>query len=130
MRPGLDVSSVLLDPLFVDSLLCTRNQQTVGENGVATIQTTPLPFVGIVTPASGFSLERKADGEHASGSITVITRFRLQVTATGNDADIVTWNDNNYTVVNIADYSRFGRGFVQATCELLPLIPEGDQNDE
>lgn len=119
----LDVTEVLLDPDFMDSgLVCKRSTQAVGDNGRAANATTSIPFAGVVTSDKGDILERLAGGERKKGSITIHTMFRLTA-GSGEDsiADIVTWQGRDYTVANVNDYSHFGRGFVAASCDLLPL---------
>ena len=118
----LDVSSVLTDPMFADtSLRCTRQRQTVGDDGIAVNTTQTLPFVGVVTSASGTVLEREAEGSRVSGSINIVTRFHLEDGKTSLAADVVCWCGRQYTVVDVQNYTRYGVGHVQATCELLPL---------
>jgi hypothetical protein len=119
--PLLDVAEVLLDPDFVDSLVCTRNTQTVSEKGLATDVQTSTPFYGVVTNNTGDLLMRLAEGSRISGSITVHSQFNLIAGADGIDADIVTWDGRQYTVTNVGNWSRFGRGFTAANCELIPL---------
>lgn len=119
----LDVTEILLDPDFMDTgLVCKRSTQTVGDNGRATNTATSTPFAGVVTSDKGDILERIAGGERKKGSITIHTMFRLTA-GSGEDsiADIVTWQGRDYTVSNVNDYSHFGRGFVAASCDLLPL---------
>jgi galactose-6-phosphate isomerase len=120
--PNLDVSSVLTDPLFADmSLRCIRQRQTVGTDGIAVNTPVPVPFSGVVTAASGTVLEREAEGSRVSGSINIVTRFWLEDGKNSLAADIVTWKGRRYTVADVQDYSRYGPGFIQATCELLPI---------
>lgn len=119
--PLLDVAEILLDPDFVDSLVCARMTQTVDDNGVATDAPTTAPFWGVVTNNSGDLLMRMAEGSHVKGSITVHSQFLLQAGSDGLDADVVTWNGRQYTVTNVGDWSRFGIGFTAANCELIPL---------
>ncbi|MFJ4349463.1 hypothetical protein ACIPZ5_01030 [Pseudomonas sp. NPDC089428] len=119
----LDVTEVLLDPDFMDmGLVCKRSTQTVGDNGRATNAQSSMPFAGVVTSDKGDILERIAGGERKKGSITIHTLFRLTA-GDGEDiiADVVTWQGRDYTVANVNDYSHFGRGFVAASCDLLPL---------
>lgn len=119
----LDVTEILLDPDFMDTgLVCKRSVQTVGDNGRATNAVTSTPFAGVVTSDKGDILERIAGGERKKGSITIHTVFRLTA-GSGEDsiADVVTWQGRDYTVANVNDYSHFGRGFVAASCDLLPL---------
>jgi galactose-6-phosphate isomerase len=103
-------------------LVCLRMAQTVGSNGIAVNTPIPIPFIGIVTQVAGNDLRRGSDGEVITGSILVCTRLRLLDGKSGFSADVVVWGDTRqYTVVNVLPYSRYGRGFVEATCDLKPL---------
>lgn len=119
--PLLDVSSVLDNPMFRDDLVCTRNTQTVGENGRAVNKPCNTSFCGVVTSDTGDLLARLAEGSYIKGSIVVHSRFVLIDGLNGKDADIVTWQGRQYTVSSVNDYSTYGRGFVAATCEPLKL---------
>src|SRR5690348_2308285 len=109
--PLLDVSSVLDNPMFSGSLTCTRNTQTVGNDGIAVNSAADTPFTGVVTSDTGDVLMRLAEGSYIKGSITVHTRFKLLDGSTGQDADIVTWQGRKYTVSSVNDYSTYGAGF-------------------
>lgn len=118
----LDVTDVVLDPDFMDtSLTYERNSVTVGSNGIATQTTVTTAFSGVVTSNTGDILERMTDGERIKGSITIHTKTVLNDGATGTTADIVQWRGRRYTVSNVNDYSHFGRGFIAANCDLIPL---------
>jgi galactose-6-phosphate isomerase len=121
--PQLDVSELMYDIDFVEfKLVCLRMAQTVGVNGLAVNTPIPIPFHGIVTQVAGSDLRRNSDGEVITGSILVCTRFRLLDGKSGFTADVVVWGDTRqYTVSNVLAYSRYGRGFVEATCDLRPL---------
>lgn len=120
--PLLDVSEVLGDPDFADTLVCIRQTQTVGDDGMAVNVTQSMPFLGVVTADRGKELARLAAGSHVSGSILVHTVFRLTNGGpNGVDSDHVVWNGDEYIVTSINDYSRYGAGFICASCDLLPL---------
>lgn len=120
--PLLDVTDVLLDPDFMSTgLVCKRSTQTVGNDGIATLTTTTTPFAAVITNADGDMLQRLSDGERIKGSITVHTPFRLNDGSAGVTADVITWQGRDYTVASVADYSHFGRGFIAAECDLIPL---------
>ena len=122
MPPWLDVSDVLLDPDFMDrTLTCTRQLQTVGDDGIAVNAQTITGFFGVVTNNQGDLLLRRAEGEHILGSITVNTKFRLLDGADGRSADLVSWQGATYTVSAVSSWSTYGAGFVAATCDLIPL---------
>ncbi|MGN4066027.1 hypothetical protein ACS0Y7_15590 [Burkholderia gladioli] len=120
----LDVTDVLLDPDFMNlGLICNRMTQAVDQSGRATNTTTPITFAAVVTSDKGDILHRNADGSRIVGSITLHTPFRLRDGGPDQtaDADEIVWKGATYTVVNVNDYSHFGRGFVCATCDLKPL---------
>lgn len=120
--PFLDVSEVLSDPDFCTiGMTCTRTSQTVSEAGLGMNVPASIPFNGVVTSDKGAVLARLAAGERIEGSIIIHSRFRLRAGSQGYTADVVTWNGAQYTVTHVNDYSTFGRGFVAATCDLLPL---------
>lgn len=118
----LDVSTVLQDPMFLDrGLICIRQSQTVDDNGIAVNTPTNLTFSAVVTNNSGDTLVRTPEGSRVEGDITIHTRFKLQDGRTGLDADQIKWQGNLYNIVNVADWSNFGRGFLCATAELVTL---------
>lgn len=123
--PNLDVTDVILDIDFLEvELYVTRNIQTIGTNGLA-VDTpwirSPIKFSGVVTQVDGKELHRMPDAERMTRQILIVTKFRLSSGTLGYDADVVKWRDAQYTVINVKNYSRYGRGFVEATCEMLPL---------
>lgn len=116
--PLLDVSDVLTDPDFADVLTVTRVSSVVGDNGRPVPSLQSEQFVGVVTQADGETFERFADAARVAGSITVTTPFALRVLGANYDADIVTdATGRQFTVVAVADYSRYGAGFVAALCQ-------------
>ena len=120
--PRLNVTRVLMSREFVDtSLVCTRNTQTVGNDGIAVNTGADTSFAGVVTSDSGDILTRLADSSYVKGSIVVHSKFPLLDGRTGTDADVVTWGGRRYTVTNVNDYSTWGAGFTSATCEPLAL---------
>ena len=118
----LDVTEILTDPDFVDTtLVCERATQTIGTNGIAVNTAQLLKFAGVVTSDQGDILERLEGVERIKGSITIHSRFRLKDGSPGQTADIIRWQGRRYTVSNVNDYSHFGRGFIVASCDLIPL---------
>lgn len=117
----IDVSDALLDPDYIDNLVCVRGEQSVGDDGIASSAQTEIPFVGVVTVKDPSSLDRTPAGERIRGAITVVTKFQLVDGADGLTADVVRFKGKSFTVAEVGDYSHYGRGFVQATCDLLPL---------
>lgn len=120
--PLLDVADLLSDPDFMSSgIICQRQSQAVGTDGRAVNTVTKMTFSGVVTSDKGDILERLAAGERVIGNIMITTRFRLRDGKSGYSADIVTFCGKSYTVTSVNDYSHFGRGFVEALCDVIPL---------
>jgi hypothetical protein len=114
----LDVSDILLDPDFADdNLICIRNTQTVGTNGIAVDVPVSGTFTGVVIADKGSVTNRTPDGAYVAGSILIYTTFQLRVSGSGFDADIVEVSGRQFTVMNLGDYMHFGNGFVWALCE-------------
>ena len=118
----VDVSEVLTDPDLMDRLSVLRGTQTVNQAGIATTVRQRISFAGVVTSDLGRILDRIAEGERVHGTITVHTRFRLTDGKSPQSvADVVQWQQREWTVTHVQDYSNFGRGFIAATCDLFPF---------
>lgn len=119
---GIDVSEVLLDSDFLDSLVCVRSTQTINSLGRAVNTSTSIPFSGVVTSDGGDVVSRIEGGERVRGDILVHTMFRLSDSGgTGKSADVVQWQGKSYTVAKVNDYSHFGSGFVCASCDMINI---------
>lgn len=125
--PMLDVSEVLLDPMFAERLTIIRREEVVGENGrnqLSPTTITPKP-VGVVTSESNERIKREDRGQYRDKGIRVHTKFRLRgpsKDASEFQPDIVQWNGNPYVVAQIDDYSQFGAGFTSALCMSMSSI--------
>lgn len=118
----LDVSDILTDPDFVSfGILCERQSQTVGDDGLAINVTDQMKFSGVITSDNGDLLVRSDSGERIKGNINIHTRFPLVDGQDGRSADIVIWKGRRYTVSSVNDWSDYGRGFVRAICDLIPV---------
>ena len=118
----IDVSDILCDPDFADrGIVCERNIQTIGEDGMAHNETKRIKFTGVVTPDTGDLLERLDEGERVKGRITIHSQVPLRDGAEGGSADIVIWKGKRYTVSRISDLTNFGRGFTRASCDVIPF---------
>jgi hypothetical protein len=117
--PALDVTDILTDPDFADLFTVTRFVQTVTAGGMASNASNIINNVsGVVTANDDIDLLKMPEGELLSGSITIITKFRLTNGSGAQDADVVTWHGRTYQVKTIGDWSGFGAGFIEAICVL------------
>jgi galactose-6-phosphate isomerase len=122
--PSLDITDILADPDFADKFNVTRYTQTITSGGMATNTPAVIYNVsGVVTANDNIELLKMPDGELLSGSITIITKFRLTDGSGALDADVVTWHGRTYQVKTIGDWSGWGAGFIEAVCTLNVVSP-------
>jgi hypothetical protein len=123
--PLLDVSDVLGDPDFADTFTVLRKSQTISSGGIATDGTpTTTPNVsGVVQPDRGRALQRMAEGSTLTDAIKIFTKYALTAGDGAIEADQIVWHGATYVVVNIMDWSGYGDGWIQATCDLNQLNP-------
>jgi hypothetical protein len=125
--PLLDVNRVLANPLFYTKFNVFRYDQDIVD-GVTQI-TNPRDYqgvTGVVTAVRGRELERFPEEERLSGAIQIYTKFRLTGGKGATSADEIEWpvkSNVYYIVIQVDDWSQFGRGFVQAICVLGQLNP-------
>jgi len=121
--PLLDVSDVLLDPLFNEQLTVIRRTEIVDNEGVASFVEQTLHPTGVVTQGNPQSVARAPDYTAARGNILVHAyNFVLRDPSTGLASDIVVWQGERYTVQRTYDWSTYGKGFTVAECELQPTV--------
>ena len=121
--PLLDVSDVLLDPDFADTITVYRQAVTVGSDGRSVRVQTSFTTGAVVTPDKFSTLQRQAEGSNVSETITVTTQFRLTSSTDGYDADEILWNGKRYVVIAVGDCTRYGAGFVEASASLKGMSP-------
>jgi hypothetical protein len=115
--PDLDVSDAYIDPSTADRFTVIRRAETINGNGRSELITSTIPnLIGAVYPTGDNSLVRTEDYQISRKTLTVVTSFRLQLSAPGYQPDIVVWNGDNFIVRALQDYSGFGSGMIVAEC--------------
>lgn len=109
----LDVTSVILDPLFATTVQITRRAETIDGNGRSVIVPTTFADYGVVTPVSPSSLQRRDDAQLIDRAISFITKTRLWSAAQGYQPDQILFNGVLYTVNDVQPLTQFGLGFVE-----------------
>lgn len=119
--PLLDVTDVLFDPDFMDTMTVTRSARSMSRGRTVL---TPQIFDDVpcaITAATGDDLLNLPEGVRVEGTITVHTTFRLFSETEETKADVITFNGRDYVVTTLNDWSRYGSGFVQAYATLKNL---------
>jgi galactose-6-phosphate isomerase len=127
--PDLDVTDIILDPDFCETLIVKRREENLvkGRSTLTVTVIDPAP-VGVVLPVDDQPLVRGPDQQNLPRLLEVHTPFRLRGAAkdpgTGKQyqPDIITWNGDDFVVNKVQDYSRFGQGFIQADCSSVDSI--------
>lgn len=132
--PTLDVSELLTDPTFVQTITVIRQREVVGEDGRTTKEYETIPdVVASVQPKDtaigGNSLSRESDSEYRGAALDVFTKFRLRsVSREGAEEqyqpDIVVYKHDHYLVVLLNDFSDYGDGYIHAECSSVESIDE------
>lgn len=117
----LDMSDVIEDIDLNDVFYRIVQEQGVDSHGEAENSEKKNRCFGVITSSSGDKIVRKADGSFVTGTITIHTKTKLSDGKSGFDADVVLWQGTRFNVILVNNYSHVGRGFVCATCEIVPL---------
>lgn len=118
--PMLDVSFVVLDPMFADTFDITRRAESIDSKGRPSLTSTSFPkLVGVITQEDPSSLVRADDSANVPRVISVVTKFQAQGLIKGYQPDLVSWNGTDYVVTAVKPYNRYGSGFYEVTAESM-----------
>ncbi len=125
--PMIDITAALTSPMLADSFSVLRRTETVGANGRSTVTTQTIAgLYGPVKPADANDLKRYPDMDVTEKTITVTTMYALRgesdTAGTEYKPDVVVWNEDNFLVRHVEDFSNFGPGFVRAICTSIDLV--------
>src|SRR3954453_11351291 len=105
---NISVSELLFDPDFVDPVTIIRNEEFVGDDGVATYTEHRIPIVASIQSASGDILDITPDLIRTGGTYEIITTFPLVTATDATKQDTVIWRDTEFTVISVARFGNFG----------------------
>lgn len=113
----LDVSEVILDPLFTSPITLIKSSQSFDENGSPIWTDEESETVEAVVTADMKAIERLPDGLRREGTILVRVHFSLLPEGfQGGGYDAVVWQGMRFAVKDTADYRQFGQGFLRMVC--------------
>jgi hypothetical protein len=105
---NISVSELLFDPDFVDPCVIVRNEEIVGEDGIATYIETRIDIVASIQSAGGDALDMLPDLIRTGGAYEITTTFPLVCATDTTKADTVIWRDTEYVVISVARFGNFG----------------------
>jgi hypothetical protein len=106
-----------------DEFEVIRRPLTVNSNGRSTVNPFSLGIQKGVIGPTPTSLERTPDYGISKGNMWVFTPFRLYFLREGFQPDYIIYGGDRYVVVDLTDYTMYGRGFVQAMVHLTQSSP-------
>ena len=115
----IDVSELLTDPDFTNTVTLIRRSSTVDTYGENTMAETSSSITAVVQGANTESLERVPEGARLSDLIDVYYKGQLTAESPGGYADIIVWQGRRYQVFEVVeDFMNYGAGFTKAVCKL------------
>lgn len=121
--PTLDVSDLLLDPDMCEEVTVLRRHEVVNSFGESVVDTTSIPVMAVVNPASQPQMQRMADGQVQPNLISVHSaQIRFVGPADGNQPDVVVWRGRAFVVTKTNDFSHYGTGFTHAECSSMDYL--------
>jgi hypothetical protein len=117
----IDVSEIIKDPDFLDSVSLVRRVSAIGANGRNALTETSSTVYMIVQPASPDDLQRLPDSVRRRDAITVWYRGDLSADANGVYPDVIVWNSRRFQVATSEPFGNWstGTGYTEAICTLI-----------
>ena len=109
--PTMNVARVANSPAFAQAYTVNRSVGTFQQGGFVST-TTPIPFWGIIQPATDEDLAQVPEGDRVTGMMGFISEQRMYETNVQQNSeglgDTITWNDQLYRVVRVVPWKDFG----------------------
>lgn len=120
--PFIDVTDILMDPDFADTINLVRRAETINGYGESVVAETVTAISAVVTAGSQPKMERAPEGQRQPNTLTVHTTTRLVAPADGHQPDMIEYNGRRFVVVKVYDWSRYGAGFFAAECSSVDYL--------
>ena len=115
----IDVSELLTDPDFTNTVTLIRRASTVNTYGENVMTETQSTITAVVQGDNTETLDKLPEGARLSDVITVYYRGTLTAERPGGYADIIVWQGKRFQVKEVAeDFLNYGAGVTKALCVL------------
>jgi len=118
----IDVSELMTDPDFTNTISLTRRTQTISDYGEITLTGTSTNMTAIVQAGNGETLARNPDYSVMTDWITIYAKFDFRADGNGYFADLVTWGGHDFQVKSVTDFMNWGEGYTRADCLIKGAI--------
>ena len=112
----IDVSDLLHDPNFVDSLQILTRYPRVNGQGENIINEVCASTIGCVQPASGKTISRLPEALRVANISDFWIQGDIVATEPGKYSSIIVYKGKRYQVQTVRDWSNFGAGYTEGTC--------------
>lgn len=119
----IDVSELMVDPDFVDTVSIFTRVPTVNSFGEMTLQESCIQTVGSVQPASGRVIQRLPESLRVANLSSFWIKGKLTATAPGKYTDILVFKGYRYQIQTIFDWSNWGEGYCEGVCVAEVIAP-------
>lgn len=112
----IDVSDILSDPEFSDTITVVKRASSVNGFGENQITETNIDTIGCVQPASGRVIQRLPEALRVANVSSFWVRAELVPADAGAYPCVLIFNGQRFQVQSVLDWTNFGPGWSEGTC--------------
>lgn len=112
----VDVSELLLDPDFVDTISLIHRTTTVNTKGENVLVETPVSTIGSVQPASGKEMQRVPDALRMRDVRSFYIKAPILSDGVSQYPDLISFNSIRFQVISSEPWLNFGAGWNRGLC--------------
>jgi len=112
----LDVSDLLLDPVFIDPITLIHRTPTVNSYGENTLMENSVTTVGSVQPASTKQIQRLPEALRLADIRSFFIKAEIKSDGTSVYPDIIVFQGKRFQVQSVAPWLNYGSGWNEGIC--------------
>lgn len=112
----LDVSDLLLDPVFVDTLTLIHRTPTINSMGENTLVEASVVTVGSVQPASTKQIMRLPEALRLADVRSFFIKAEIKCDGSTTYPDIISFQGKRFQVQSAAPWLNYGAGWNEGIC--------------
>lgn len=112
----IDVSELMTDPDFTNTISLTRRTQTISDYGETVLTGITGDATVVVQAGNGETLKRNPEYSVMTDWITIYAKIDFRADGNGYYADKITWGGRTFQVKTVTDFMNWGDGYTRADC--------------